>query len=103
MSEFYSMSENVYEALEICASSEYYTFACLEPREDETIERKKALENEMAEINDLVNLDLLKDISHKYKSMIRHCREEHGFGYKVLELTQAGILMFSNTKERRIQ
>lgn len=57
----------------------------------------------MAEILELVQMDLLKDISYKYKSMIKHCSEEHGFGYRVMELTQTGLLMFSKIKERRVQ
>lgn len=99
----YQISETIYEALQVCADSEYYTFAVLEPREDDDKDRRKALKAELDEILDLVQLDLLKDISDKYKSMIKHCQQEHGFGYRVLELTQAGILMFTNVKGRKVQ
>lgn len=103
MNEHYQVSDTIYEALSVCADSEYYTFAILEPREDDTKERKKELAKELSEVLDLVQLDLLKDISYKYKSLIKHCQEEHGFGYRVMELTQAGLLMFSKVKERKVQ
>ena len=102
MNQFYSMSETVYEALSVCADAEYYTFALLEPKIDDPPERKKELEKEQQEINDLIKLDILNDVSYKFISQIKECKDEHGFGYKVVELTEAGILMFRNIKDRKV-
>jgi hypothetical protein len=98
----YAITQPIYEALSACADAEFYVFALLEPTHDDSKERKKEIEQETKEIEDLINLDLLKDISYRYTSQIKDCREEHGHGYKVLELTEAGILMFSNSNERKV-
>jgi hypothetical protein len=98
----YEITPNIYEALQACADSEFYTFALLEPKADDSRERKRDIEKETAEVNDLINLDLLRDISYKYTTQIKDCQEEHGFGYKVLELTEAGLLMFANSEDRKV-
>jgi len=75
----YEITPNIYEALQACADSEFYTFALLEPKADDSRERKRDIEKETAEVNDLINLDLLRDISYKYTTQIKDCQEEHGF------------------------
>jgi hypothetical protein len=97
-----NLSTTVSEALQLCADSEYYIFAVLDPKEDDTLERKADLKKELEEILALVKLELLEEITHMYDHMIQHCRRDHGFGYRVMELTDAGILMFSNAKDRKV-
>lgn len=98
----YQMSETVYDALTICASNEYYTFAVLEPSETSDSDRRDRLLKDLEEIKDLVQLGLLRDISAKYNKEIAKYLQEYGSSYKVVELTKEGILMFSNAKDRVI-
>lgn len=98
----FQMSEQVYEALCVCADNEYYTFAILEPKDDEEPEQRKKLIRDLTEIEDLTQIGLLKDVSTKYRDDINKCKKEHGFYYKVMELTQEGVLMFAHAKDRKI-
>lgn len=96
------MSESIYEALRLCTEAEVYTFAVLGPKDDDTQERKDYLKKEMDEVMGLVKLELLRDISGNYQHMISHCQEDHGFSYKVIEMTETGILMFTDAVKRKV-
>ncbi len=96
------MTEKVYEALTVCAENQYYTFAVIEPTLDETPKRRKDLLRDLEEVNDLVQLGLLRDISARYTGEIAKCLQERGYGYKVVELTKEGMLMFANAKDRKV-
>lgn len=100
----YQMSERVYDALTMCASNNYHAFAVLEPKETdiEDPKRRKDLLADLEEIKKLQHLGLLKDISSRYQSEIAGYTKEHGFSYKVVELTKESILMFANSKNRVI-
>jgi hypothetical protein len=98
----YEMSAAVYGALCVCSDNNYYTFAVMEPKEDDEPKRRLSLLEDLEEIKDLSHLGLLKDISYRFGIEIGKCREEHGFGYRVMELTRECILMFSNTKDRKV-
>jgi hypothetical protein len=102
MTEIYELSPNVADALLACAEgNNTYTFAVIEAREDDPPERKRILAAEASEINDLINMDLLSDVSYKFHDQIKACLAHHGFGYKVVAMTEPAILMFSNTKHRK--
>jgi hypothetical protein len=101
LTQIYEVSKTVAEALTACADSEGYTFAVLEPREDETPERKQQLHAEASEIDDLVQLDILKDVSYRFAEQINNCRREHGFGYTVVAMTDIGVAMFRSSKYRK--
>lgn len=99
----YELTPSVAEALSACADGGLgYTFAVLEPREDDSFERKRALASESAEIQDLINLDLLEDVSPRFHHQIENCRNNHGFGYKVVQLSPIAVMLFQETKHRRI-
>lgn len=98
----YQMSEKVYEALTVCASHEYYVFAILEPRDADTLDTRNDILKDLEEVKDLIRLGLLKDISKEYNKDIKKFQEAHGAGYKVIELTKEGIMLFANAKNRVI-
>lgn len=74
----------------------------LEPRYDDLPERKKQMAAEMSEISDLMQLDLLRDVSYRFANQIEECRETHGFGYKVVQLTEIAIIMFMENTNRKV-
>lgn len=100
----HELSPTIAEALIACASEQLggYTFAVLEPREDDLPERKKQMAAEMSEIRDLMQLDLLRDVSYRFSRQIDDCKETHGFGYKVVQLTEYAVLMFMENKHRKV-
>lgn len=79
------------------------TFVLVEPRDDDPPERKVVLAAELDEVLELVNAGLLRDISHLFLSQINQCKDMHGFGYMVVQLTPVGMELFSDAKKRKVQ
>lgn len=102
MTSIYQVSTAVADALTACVSNDVFTFAVVEPGPSDTIDRKKRLLSEWNEISDLIQLDLLKDVSYKFKEQIKDCQEKHGFSYKVVELTEIAIKLFEDHSHRRV-
>lgn len=102
MTDIYELSESISSTLIATANGDSVVFALLEPRDDDTPDRKKRLAEELVEINDLIQLDLLKDVSKDFIDQIAHCKASHGFGYKVVAMTDTAVLMFRKTGKERV-
>lgn len=102
MTPIYELSPALTATLHAAANGDSPVFALVEAREDDKPERKKVLAAELEEINDLINLDLLKDVSADFEEQITHCRIAHGFGYKVVTLTDIGMAMFKDTGKKGV-
>lgn len=102
MTPIYEISTAVADALTACVANEVYTFAVIEPSRSDSIERRKKLQGEWDEISELIQMDLLKDVSYKFGEQIRECRDKHGFQYKVVELTEIAIHLFKDITHRRV-
>lgn len=98
VTDMYELSKYVYATLVAAANSDSVTFTLLEPRADETGVRYAAMMAEVVEINDLINMELLRDVSDRFTEQIEICKINHGFGYKVVTMTDAAVLMFKHRK-----
>lgn len=98
----YEISTAVADALTACVSNAVFTFAVISPAHQDSIERKRKLQAEWAEIEDLVNMDLLRDVSFKFHEQIKDCQDKHGFTYRVVELTEIAVHLFSDFTHRRV-
>jgi hypothetical protein len=102
MTPIYEISASVADALTACVTNEVFTFAVIEPSRNDSLERRKKLQKEWDEISDLIQMDLLKDVSYKFGDQIRDCRDKHGFQYKVVELTEIAVHLFTDIQHRRV-
>lgn len=102
MTPIYEVSTAVADALTACVANEVYTFAVVEPSRTDSLERRRKLQKEWDEISDLIQMDLLKDVSYKFTEQIRDCRDKHGFQYKVVELTEIAVHLFTDIQHRRV-
>lgn len=100
--DIYELSEDLYDTLIVAANGDSPTFALLEPREDEEPERRKRLNREMAEIEDLIQMDLLKDVSDNWAPQIAVCKIQYGFSYRVVTMTEMAMMMFTKGRKEPI-
>ena len=96
------MSKRVYDALMICASHDYTTFAVPEPGEEDPPARRKDELKDLEEIRALITLGLLRDVSNNYLKEIEKYKNEYGTTYRVIELTKEGIAMFTTVEKQVI-
>jgi hypothetical protein len=103
MSEIYQLSEFQNKSLSIAANGKSICFAILESSDSDPQDTKEKLDKDFHEIEDLVRLELVKDVSEKFTEQIQLSRINNGRGYKVVALTEVGLRMFANAKKRLVQ
>ena len=102
MNEIYPLTQFQAANLLRGANNGTRVFAILEPSPTDSEERRKQLVREMDEMNDLISLGLLTDISKDFEEPIKVSKLNNNRGFSVVRLTDQAIIMFHECGRREI-
>lgn len=94
------LTEFQYKSLDLTANRTVTSFAVLEAPETDTVERKEKAAKNMGDIDGLIRLGLVTDVSEFYAESIEDARAVHGSGYRVFTLTDHAVKMFRSSGNR---
>lgn len=98
----YQLSEFQYANLVRSANSSTIVFAALEPSDSDSAEQREKYERQLREMDDLIHLGLVKDVSEKFHDSIELSRMNNKRGYRVLALTEHALDMFHESDKRLV-
>lgn len=73
----------------------------LHPREDDSTQRYKELNDQHEQLKALVDLGLVRDVSGQYQLIREAARNQHGRDLSMFELTSIGQQMFEDYGKRK--
>lgn len=102
MSKSHELSEFQVANLTVaCDGTNSKAFAIIEPIETDTPERYSLLDRNLDEIEDLIHLGFLTDVSDRFTEQIELCKINNHRGYIVVAVTDAALMMFGPTVKGR--
>lgn len=99
MSAIYSLSDFQFANLYRSANSGPNTFAVLEPLDSDAEEARKIMADELHQIVDLVQMDLLEDVTKEFTEQITVSKMNQNRKYIVVKLTERGFLLFRKKRK----
>src|SRR5271166_4747406 len=102
MSDIYELSQFQYINLIKAANEGNIVFAVIDPPPNSSPEKIKELNKQKLDVLELIQLNLLKDVSKDFAEQIAVCKLNNGFSYMIVSLTRDSILMFSVHTERPV-
>lgn len=99
-STIYTLTDFQLRNLMEAANGKVNSFAVVEPSPKDDHDIRAKLEQYMKEIDDLMKLGLVEDISEGFQEAIQQKREQEGRGFLIYTVTQTGFLMFNGHKKR---
>jgi hypothetical protein len=95
----YQLSEFQFGTLRHAANGGSIVFAVLDPAPSDPPEKRKQFIDERLQIDALVDLGILKDVSERFQESIETSRiNNNNRGFVVVALTDIGLCMFQESK-----
>lgn len=102
-SSIYHLTEFQFKNLDNAANNSQTTvLAILDTHPTDSLENLRVLEKNQREMQDLVNLGLMRDISESFSDSINEHLAKGERGYKIVILTDEGLKMFRRHEKRLV-
>jgi hypothetical protein len=99
VSGIYELSERQFNTLKDTANSEHVVFSIINTLETDSEEMKEEAISLTKEIEDLIKMGLVKNVSDQFTESINMSKLKNGREFNVYSLTPDSVLMFLNRIE----
>jgi hypothetical protein len=96
----YELTQFQYDTLVVAANGGQKVFALLFDAPMDSQEKGQMFRQQMREIGELIGLELVEDVSYRFKSDIEMSKINNNREYGVYAITPIGVQMFEGIEQR---